>query len=92
MLLGVRLSPEATGLVQRQPGGHGVHLVWHGRGANLPCHSLLLEVPKADVTPDIPVKVQQYGVEAHHHPKQLSNVVMWLYLQHIQQPPDTIFM
>ena len=68
---------------------HAAHLVWHSGGPDFPRNSLLLEVPQADVAPDIPVKVQQDGVEAHHHSKQLSNVVMWLYLHYIQQPADT---
>ena len=61
---------------------HGSHLVRHGRGAHFSSNGLLLEVAQADVAPHIPVKVQQDGVESHHHPKQLSNVVMRLYLQH----------
>ena len=62
-------------------GGRSTHLMRHCRGANFSCNSLLLEVSQADVSPHIPVKVQKDGVEAHDHSKQLSNVVMGLYLQ-----------
>ena len=60
---------------------HSSHLVRHGRGAHFSSNGLLLEVAQADVAPHIPVKIQQDRVEPHHHPKQLSDVVMWLYLQ-----------
>ena len=63
-------------------GGSLADLVGHGGGPHFASNCFLLEVPQTDVAPHIPVKIQQDGVEAHDHAKQLGDVVMRLYLQH----------
>ena len=65
-----------------------LYLVGHGGGAHFSCNGFLLEVTQANVSPYIPVKVQQDSVEAGHHPKELSNVIMRLYLQCAQMQAD----
>src|SRR5690554_2161643 len=64
----------------------GVHLVGHGRGANFAGHRLLLEVTQRDVAPDVPVQVDQDGVEAGNGIIQLGDVVVGLDLGSVRVP------
>ncbi len=50
----------------------------HGGGADLASHGLLLEVAQGDVTPDIPVEINEDGVEARHRVEELGDVIMRL--------------
>ncbi len=71
----------------------GVDLVRHGRGADLAGHGLLLEVAEGDVAPDVPVEVDQDGVEAGDGIEQLGDVVMRLDLGGvgIQSQAEVVF-
>mmetsp|Transcript_40673 Transcript_40673/g.100512 ORF Transcript_40673/g.100512 Transcript_40673/m.100512 type:complete len:506 (+) Transcript_40673:240-1757(+) len=62
----------------------GVHLVRHGAGPDLPRDGALLEVPDADVPPDVPVHVQHDGVVPRHAREQLRHVVVRLDLRHVR--------
>ncbi len=54
----------------------GIDLVRHGGGAHLAGHGALLEVAQGDVAPEVPVQVDQDGVEAAQDVEQLRHAVV----------------
>src|SRR5690606_24271835 len=60
-----------------------VDLVRHGRGANLASDGLLLEVAQGDITPDVPVEIDQDGIEPGHSVIQLGDIIVRLDLRSV---------
>ena len=57
-----------------------VYLMRHGGGSHFPFPDLLLEIVHGDVGPDIPVQIDQDGVDTLQPVKEGGHMVVMLYL------------
>ena len=63
-----------------------IDFMWHRRRADFTSNRTLLEVAKRNVTPDVPIKIDQDGVKAGDCIKQFSNIIMRFNLRGVRVP------
>ena len=63
-----------------------IDFMWHRGRTNLAGNGTLLEVAKRNVTPDVPIKIDQDGVKAGDCIKQFSNIIMRFNLRGVRVP------